>query len=68
MPKNSPVFMDIGQGLSVSLGMPIISDWNTSGRPKKPPKGTFGFNLDTNSLEFWNGSSWLTAKLKVLPE
>ena len=60
--------MDIGQGLSVRLHMPIISDWTSSGRPKKPKKGTIGFNSETNSLEFWNGSSWLTAILTKLSE
>ena len=68
MHNNSPFFIDIGQGLSVGPGMPTISDWNTSGRPKKPQRGAFGFNSDTNSLEFWNGSSWLTAKLSKLVE
>ena len=66
MPKDSPLFIDIGQGLSLPLGQPAISCWNTPGRPKKPTKGTFGFNTQTNSLEFWNGTSWYTAPLKTL--
>jgi hypothetical protein len=33
--------------------------WNTSGRPKKAKQGTFGFNFQTNKLEYWNGSKWL---------
>jgi len=66
MPKNSPVFLEVGQGLSVQIGMPTITYWTTPGRPKSPKKGTFGFNSDTNSLEFWNGTVWLTANLKIL--
>lgn len=58
--------MDIGQGLSMTLGIPIIADWTSPDRPKSPKKGTFGFNSDTNSFEFWNGSTWLTSKLTKL--
>ena len=66
MSKNSPIFLDVGQGLSVLVGMPTIAYWTTSGRPKKPQKGTLGFNSNTNSLEFWNGDVWLSANLKIL--
>jgi len=64
MPKDSPLFIDVGQGLSLPIGQPTISTWNTPGRPKKPMKGAFGFNSQTNSLEFWNGAVWLTAQLR----
>jgi len=66
MAKDSPLFIDIGQGLSLPVGQPTISCWNTGGRPKKPVKGTIGFNTQTNSLEFWNGTSWYTAPLTTL--
>ena len=59
MAKDSPIFIDVGQGLALPIGQPTISTGNTPGRPKKPMKGTFGFNSQTNSLELWNGFFWL---------
>lgn len=58
MQKNSPIFIDIGQGLSVMVGLPTIPSWDTADRPKKPKVGTFGFNSETNNLEYWDGKSW----------
>ena len=43
-----------------------IPSWNTPGRPKKSKPGTVGFNLQTNSLEFWNGSFWLKLPMKKI--
>jgi hypothetical protein len=53
-----------GQGLPVTYAQPQIPSWNTPGRPKKAKKGTFGFNLQTNSLEYWMGSRWLKLPMK----
>ena len=66
MAKDSPIFIDVGQGLSLPIGQSTISYWVTTSRPKKPMKGTFGLNTQTNSLEFWNGNIWLTAPLEIL--
>jgi len=63
MQKNSPIFIDIGQGLSVMVGLPTIPSWNTPERPKKPAKGTFGFNTKTKNLEYWDGSDWFEAPM-----
>ena len=63
MAKNSQLLIDIGQGLSLMVGIPTISYWNTSTRPKKPRTGTFGFNLQTNNLEFWDGTDWFAAQM-----
>ncbi len=63
MPKNSPLFIDIGLGLSMMVGLPKIPTWDTKNRPKKPGKGTLGFNTDTNHLEYCDGSSWFTASM-----
>jgi len=63
MPKGSPLLIDIGQGLSLMVGSPTIASWKTSERPKNAKQGTFGFNTQTNSLEFWNGSFWLSAPM-----
>jgi hypothetical protein len=60
---NASLMMDIGQGLSLMLGLPRIASWETRGRPKKPKRGTFGFNSQTNSLEYYNGSYWLAASM-----
>lgn len=59
--KKHPLLIDIGQGLSLMMGMPTIDSWKTAERPKNPKAGTFGFNLQTSSLEYWNGSNWLSA-------
>ena len=34
--------------------------WTGNSRPQAPLAGEYGFNLDDNSLEFWDGSAWQT--------
>jgi len=63
MPSSKPLLVEIGQGLSIMLGLPSIPSWNIRNRPKNPKQGTFGFNTETNSLEFWDGENWFTASL-----
>ena len=63
MPRTKPLFVNIGQGLSLMIGLPTISSWNTKNRPKKPKTGTFGFNMQTSSLEYWDGKSWFAASM-----
>ena len=58
--------MDIGQGLSLMLGLPRLNSWDTNQRPKNARRGTFGFNSQTNSLEYFNGSYWLAATMTKL--
>lgn len=65
MTKKSPLLVDIGHGLSIMTGLPVISSWDTNGRPKKPKKGTLGFNNETNSLEYWDGETWLSALMNM---
>jgi hypothetical protein len=62
--NNSTILMDIGQGLSLMLGLPRINSWETSDRPKNAKRGTFGFNSQTNSLEYFNGSDWYSAVMR----
>ena len=61
--KNVRLLVDIGQGLSIMTGIPRIASWDTHGRPKKAKKGTFGFNSQTNNLEYFNGTDWLAATM-----
>ena len=63
MAKISPVFIDLGQGLSMMVGLPRIASWKSTGRPKNAKKGTIGFNTQTSSLEFWDGAAWWTATM-----
>jgi len=63
MPKNSPLLVKISKDLSVMMGLPTIASWDIVGRPKNAKPGTFGFNFQTNKLEYWNGSNWLAASL-----
>jgi hypothetical protein len=63
MDNNSSLLVDIGQGLSLMLGIPTVSIWKTEERPEKAKRGTFGFNSQTNSLEYYDGSDWFSAKM-----
>ncbi len=63
MAKNSSVLINIGQGMSIMAGLPTISYWDEQQRPKNPKPGTIGFNTNTRSLEYWNGTDWLSAQL-----
>jgi hypothetical protein len=58
MAKNSPLFIELGQGLSLMTGLPTVNSWDNENRPKKPKKGTLGFNTETYELEYWDGSDW----------
>ncbi len=64
--RNSPLFMEIGNGLSTIVGQQKIPSWNNAGRPANPAPGTFGFNFETNNLEFWNGNYWFTSPMTLL--
>ncbi len=63
MAKNTSFYINIGQGLSMLIGLPSIPTWKTKTRPKKALTGTFGFNIQTNSLEYWSGTAWYGAEL-----
>lgn len=63
MAKNQPVIVDLGQGVSILVGLPTIVSWTSKNRPKKPKMGTLGFNSDTSNLEYWNGSNWMATTM-----
>lgn len=63
MPSGQSLLLDIGEGLSLMIGLPTIATWKTKDRPKKSKAGTFGFNSQTKTLEYWNGSYWLEATM-----
>lgn len=65
MPISSPTFIEIGQGLAIMIGLPTIAQWKNTDRPKKARRGTFGFNTQTKSLEYWDGKDWYGATLKA---
>jgi len=58
MSLNRQLFIDIGSNMYIPVGLPTISSWTNKKRPKKPSVGTFGFNTQTNSLEFYDGKYW----------
>jgi len=64
MSKRSPLLIDIGEGLSLMLGLPTIITWDKKNRPTNPKIGTFGFNSESGNLEYWDGSSWYEANMK----
>jgi hypothetical protein len=43
-----------------------IPEWNISGRPANPNVGTFGFNIQMNCLEYWDGTRWLRLPMKKI--
>lgn len=63
MAKNSQLLVDIGQGMSLAIGLPTLASWNVSSRPKNAKRGTFGFNMETHSLEYFNGEVWFRAPM-----
>ncbi len=58
-----PIYIEIGKGLYRMVGLPAVATWDNKSRPKKAKAGTLGFNSQTNSLEYWNGSYWLAAQM-----
>lgn len=58
-----PLLVDIGEGLSLMIGLSPIARWKTIERPKNAKSGTFGFNTQTNNLEYWDGTAWLAASM-----
>lgn len=65
MAKNSQLLVDIGQGLALAIGLPTLASWNENTRPKNAKRGTFGFNIDSKSLEYFDGESWFRASMKA---
>lgn len=63
MASSQPILIDIGEGLSMMVGLPTIASWDNRNRPQKTKAGTFGFNVETNRLEYWDGSYWLEATM-----
>jgi hypothetical protein len=61
MNKNSQILLEVGQGLFMMVGLPVISEWTVSDRPKNAKRGTIGFNIQTNSIEYWDGVHWFGA-------
>lgn len=63
MSKGQSIMIDIGQGLSLMVGLPTIATWEDATRPKKPKRGTFGFNSTRESLEYFDGVNWMSAQM-----
>jgi hypothetical protein len=67
---NRPVGLGIGHPAKASLSpMPYyqqIPTWNNAGRPKKPKVGVIGFNLETNSLDYWTGTTWMKLPMEKI--
>lgn len=63
MANNQSLLLDIGQGLSLMVGLPAISTWKSTKRPKKAKRGTLGFNSQTNKLEYYDGDNWYEAAM-----
>jgi len=54
----------LGEPKIQTVNQESIPTWNTAGRPQNARKGTIGFNFQTNNLEFWNGTAWLTLRME----
>jgi len=53
-------------GSTASITQERIPSWNISGRPKKPKRGTIGFNIRTHNLEYWSGTEWFKLPMKKI--
>jgi len=65
--RNRMIFnREIGtnEGVRILVGQQRIPSWNILGRPEKVKPGTLGHNTQTNNLEYWNGSEWLTLHMR----
>lgn len=63
MSNHKQLLVDIGHGLSLMVGLPAIESWKSSERPKTSKRGRFGFNSETKSLEYWDGTAWFSAPM-----
>jgi hypothetical protein len=66
MAKNSQLLVDVGQGLALAIGLPTLASWNESSRPRNAKRGTFGFNIETKSLEYFDGEAWFRALMRTV--
>jgi hypothetical protein len=57
--RNTPMFRE-----AIGSNQETIPSWNNAGRPAKAKPGTFGYNIQTHNLEYWNGSTWLILPTK----
>ena len=49
MAVSQQLLIDIGEGLSLMIGLPTIASWKNKNRPKRAKPGTIGFNAQTNN-------------------
>ena len=64
MAKNTQLLVDIGQAFALAIGLPTLASWGIGSRPKNAKRGTFGFNTETNALEYFDGEVWFKAAMK----
>lgn len=64
MPRSKSILIDIGGGLSLMTSLTTVTSWNTRNRPKKPKEGVLGYNKQTGSLEYYDGSYWYAAVME----
>jgi hypothetical protein len=38
----------------------LLQRWVTSARPPTPQSGNYGYNFDTDKLEYYNGTTWIS--------
>lgn len=63
MQQNKSLSLNLGQGLSLMIGLTTLVSWDTATRPKKAKAGTIGFNNETSALEYWDGTNWFTVQM-----
>lgn len=57
---NRNLFIGLGSNLSTTKSRLKMPTWGTLGRPSDPQEGEFGLNVDTNKLEVFDGSVWIS--------
>lgn len=57
--KNANFYIEVEDDplMTMILGQPKFPTWNTLGRPTGT-RGIYGYNFETDKLEFYNGTNW----------
>lgn len=63
---NRNYFIKLGGGLWTQLSKLRMPTWGTNTRPDTPKEGTYGYNIETNTLEIYDGTAWYGSTFNAL--
>jgi hypothetical protein len=56
--NNLNLFIDIGGGLSNPLWKLRMPTWSDTTRPSTAKEGDYGYNIESNQMEIYDGLDW----------